>query len=335
MGITIGQIVAAERVRADGAVLDCGPDVTCVTAPGRLTVVVAAGHRPRGSAVRDAERLVWCKHFPPDVDLTTPTVVYVCLPEGWLFLGPVRLLSTERRDGRLQRVELMFEKMLSDELLDRVRPTPLAPEPPDMSWLDLLPGDPRAAMAQFVSDWFPETETTDPVAVEPAVLSRFQDRASMFLHPISRIVRDRPDGLVVFGQESDGVFDMLFDPDDPDSAVYYEGRGDDLLQERESVPGFLMLFVLSRAVSDGPYGGFAFADAEKVRRVVAPLRQVPLRPLRFPVPRTETYAGPGIVVQTGPTEDDADMFEIYVGARNPAYLRPLRDVGLIWTYLSV
>ncbi len=34
-----------------------------------------------------------------------------------------------------------------------------------------------------------------------------------------------------------------------------------------------------------------------------PLTRVPLRPLRFPCPATETYAGPGIVVQIGDSPD--------------------------------
>jgi len=83
---------------------------------------------------------------------------------------------------------------------------------------------------------------------------------------------------------------------------------------------------------DGPLGGMAFANREQVQRIIAPLRPVPLRPLRWPCEQTRSYAGPGTVLQIG--DDNEDWFEVYVGVRHRALLLPLRVHGLDWEHFT-
>lgn len=189
---------------------------------------------------------------------------------------------------------------------------------PDLTWLDLLPGDPQGARERFTADWFPDGP------------DGFETRGSVFLHRVSRPRPDRADGLVEFGQESDGVFTLLHGPSGTNPDVYYEGLGDGLLAEREPLDGYLMLFALTRAALDGPFSGMAFTDEKQLQEVVGPLRQVPLRPLRWPCPETDTYAGPGLVVLAGAAEPGSGVFEVYVGASHPDFLDPLRDLDLSW-----
>ncbi|GLW34517.1 hypothetical protein Areg01_74540 [Actinoplanes regularis] len=334
----VGQSFALTQVDSllgDGAtVLDGGADVTYVSAPGELAIIVASGYRPDGSGVRSADDLVLREPFPAGVEFASAITAFARLPDGLLCLGPVRPGSLERQGGRLREVGLWFDNPLSYELLDRVRPTSPAPEPPSLGWLDLLPDDPLGAMEQFAAGWFPGTEPSREVSIVSPALGRFHrtpgNCGSVFLYPSSRTDHDRADGLVAFGQESDGVFQLLFEAAGVNPAVYYEGLGDGLVAEREPLHGFLLLFVLARAALDGPYDGLAFADAHQVRRLVEPLRRVPLRPLRWPGPRTHTYVGPGLVVQAGPTEDGSEVFEVYAGASHPAFLRPLRHLDLAW-----
>jgi hypothetical protein len=224
---------------------------------------------------------------------------------------------------------------------DPARAVPVAgdgPVPPDPAWLDLLPGDPLGAMERFAAGWFPDAGPSQEISIVSPVLGRFHRTpghcGSVFLYPASRTDRDRADGLVVFGQEGDGVFRLLFEEADANPPVYYEGLREEMVAEREPLHGFLLLFVLARAALDGPFGGMAFADARQFRKVVEPLRRVPLRPLRWPSPRTDTYVGPGLVVQAGPSDNGPGVFEIYVGARHPAHLSPLRELNLDWEFLN-
>ena len=124
----------------------------------------------------------------------------------------------------------------------------------------------------------------------------------------------------------------LIDPAKGDPLVYYDGLGDQLLAEREPLSGFRLLFVLARVAMDGPLGGTAFADREQAQRIVAPLRPVPLRPLRWPYERTRIFACPGVVVQIG--DDNEDWLEVYVGVRHRAMLLPLREQSLDWEHFT-
>lgn len=72
----------------------------------------------------------------------------------------------------------------------------------------------------------------------------------------------------------------------------------------------------------------AFVDQAQARRITAPLRRVPLRPLRWPSARSRLYAGPDTIALVG--ADDTDWFEVYVGTRSRSSLRRLRKLGLDW-----
>jgi hypothetical protein len=137
-----------------------GPDAEILKSPdtvvatGRETVVVVA---ERG--VRTSEDLVVSGPFPARVAarLTAepqPNVLaWARLPEGCLALGTARVVRAGTRRGALQDLALYLEAPLPYELLDRVRPTDPPPEQLGAGWLDLLPGDPVAALEEFVADW--------------------------------------------------------------------------------------------------------------------------------------------------------------------------------------
>jgi hypothetical protein len=137
-----------------------------------------------------------------------------------------------------------------------------------------------------------------------------------------------PDGMVEFGTENQGSVWWLFDPAKPDPPVYLCGMEDGPTLEGEPLSGFLLLFALREAHLAAPYGGWAFADEAQTRRLTQGLAQVPLRPLVWPSDPTQLLVGPGLIAEVGRAGDDE--FEVYVGSRHRAALRPLRNLGLRW-----
>ncbi|GGN41343.1 hypothetical protein FHR83_002956 [Actinoplanes campanulatus] len=212
-----------------------------------------------------------------------------------------------------------------------------APGQPSLDWLDLLPADPLVALDRFVTGWFADEPPGVPASWGPPSLREFHRIAAGrdAVHGQSaKIAREpfgdpRPDGLIPFGHESDGVFRLLLDPSEPDPPVFYDYDGD-LVPERDRLSAFLLHFVLARAALDGPVGGFALCTAEEATRMTAGLTRVPLRPLSWPGVAMHTYAGPGLVIHTGPQDDSGDHHEFYVGARHRALLRPLRPHNPVW-----
>ena len=316
-----------------GAVFAAGPDAT---------VVITAG-------LRNAEDLTVAGPFPRLVEgrLTAgdglPLHVFARLAEGCLALGTARVSELGRRRGVLHRLDLRLDTPLPEHLLS-VAGT--AVEPPGTDWLGLLPGDPVKALEQFVAEWYagipPGTQV--PSHGQPGPLRAFHRAAAGrpevyggSLHVHERPVPGGPGGMPVVGAGADGTFDLLIEPDGNDPAVFYRGLSDQPLRERERLSGYLMLMVLARAAMDRPpdglaEGGMAFADRAQARRIVAPLRRVPLRPLRWPCAKSRLYAGPGTVVLLG--ADDADWFEVYVGTRHRSVLRRLRKIGLDWEHFD-
>jgi hypothetical protein len=331
-------------VSADDAAYALGPDT--------IVIVVEGGDRPSGRGVRTTRDIALLGPFPNAVDERfsgeRPPVLFAFarLAEGCLALGTVRVTTLVHLHGRLQEVGLYMETPLPYDLLDRVRPTGPPPAQPGLEWLGLVPADPLAALERFVAGWHahvpPASRRPAPSGIVlPEPLRVFHRAAagraevygsSVRIYPAPETDSDWPAGMVAFGQEGDGVFTLLMDSAASDPMVYYAGLGDQILAEREPLSGFLLLFVLARAAMEGPFGGMAFVDREQARRIVAPLRPVPLRPLRWPGKQTHFFAGPGIMVQIA--DDNDDWLEVYVGARHRALLRPLRELGLDWEHFT-
>jgi hypothetical protein len=312
-----------------GATLLAGTDADFAVGPDTVVVIGASE-----SASPKGEEMVLPGPFPELIEerlagVLRPAVrAFARMPEGCLALGVAQAPELSYRRGTLHDIRLRFETPIPLDLLDQVTP--------GVDWLDLVTDDPIRAMEQFIAGWYAEIPGSPPpvVAGQPAALRAFHRAAAgrpevyglstqIFPEPIA----GRPDGLLTFGQEGDGVFTLLIDDDD-DPRVYYDGLSDRLLPERDRLGGYLLHAALARAAMDGPLGGMAFVDRPQARRVIAPLRPVPLRPLRWPSLFTRCYAGPGMVVVIG--EDEADWYEMFVGVRHPGLLRRLRKLGLDW-----
>ncbi|WP_285474776.1 hypothetical protein [Actinoplanes sp. NBRC 101535] len=267
-----------------------------------------------------------------------PVVAFARLPEGCLALGGARVVRMGHRRGVLHDLGLYLDAPLTYDLLDRVRPTAPPPAQPDVDWVELLPGEPEAALQQFVAGWYGDLPAAaTPAGDGPEPLRAFYRAAAgrpevygvstrIWPEPISS--PELPEGTLGFGQEGDGVFTLLMEEGARNPPVYYHGLSDRPLRERERLAGYLLLSALSHAAMDSSPGGMAFVDKAQVKRIVAPLRKVPMKPMRWPSARSRFYVGPGIVVLVG--DDDADWYEVYVGARHRSLLRRLRKLGLDW-----
>ncbi|MCW2139232.1 hypothetical protein BXY51_003793 [Actinoplanes cyaneus] len=328
--IELGSVVAEPEALAlagPGATLLTGADAAF--AIGTDTIVVVT------PAAGDAGELTLPGPFPDVVEqrlaavLRPPVRAFARLPDGCLALGVARSAELGYRRGALHDIRLTFEAPVPPGLLGRVAP--------GLDWLAQVGSDPAGAMERFIAGWYQDVPMSGayPVVTGPPALQAFYRAAAgrpEVLGSSSRIlpepVAGRPDSLITFGQEGDGVFTLVMEPDEQDPRIWYDGLSDTLLEERERLSGHLLQSTLARAAMDGPLGGMAFVDRPQARRVVAPLRRVPLRPMRWPSLVTRCYAGPGTVVLLG--EDDADWFEMFVGVRHPGLLRRLRKLGLDW-----
>jgi hypothetical protein len=312
-----------------------GPGATLLTGDGAAyavgsdTIVVITP--PTGSAAE----ITLPGPFPELVEqrlggVLRPAVqAFTRLPQGCLTLGVARSTELGYRRGALHDIRLTFESPVPADLLGRVTP--------GLGWLEQVGSDPVSAMRRFIGDWYddvPPRAVLPDVEAPPPLQAFYRAAAGRAeVHGVSSVVLPqpiggRPDGLLTFGHEGDGVFTLVMEPDEKDPRIWYDGLSDRLLPERERLSGYLLQATLARAAMDGPLGGMAFVDRPQARRIIAPLRRVPLRPMRWPCLFSRCYAGPGTIVLIG--EDDTDWFEMYVGVRHPGLLRRLRKLGLDW-----
>lgn len=341
---------------AQAQVLPAG-DVSYVVGPSATLVIVQAGDRPDGSAVQNSDDLTLHEPFPEGVEARLasselPRLGFVRLPEGFMPLGELRHAVSRhapgaiaenspfpyRLPGELSFCQLHIADRLPFHVLDRVRPIPQHPLP-SLNWLRFLPHDRVAALREFVAGWYadipPGDETpadVDPPLPEPllAFYRAAAGREEVYgLHNqlyTADELEDEDDGLVQFGAENQGVFVMLLDPTEADPTVQYSGLHAE--HEREPLSAFLLQFLLCEASYSSPFGGFATVAAEQARRLVEPLHQVPLQPMRWPGDPTQHFVAPGLVVATAASPDGS--VEIYAGSRYRSALRPLRDSDFTW-----
>ncbi|WP_406065294.1 hypothetical protein [Micromonospora sp. NBC_00860] len=334
-----------------------GGDVSFVVGPSATLVIVQAGDRPDGSAVQNFDDLALHGPFPEGVEARLagselPRLGFVRLPEGFMSLGELRHAVSRhepgdiaedspfpyRLPGKLSFCQLHITDRLPFYVLDRVRPTSQHPLP-GLNWLGFLPYDGVAALGEFVADWYADVPRGDDALgdvdrVLPEPLLAFYRAAAgreevYGLHNqlyTADELEDEDDGLVQFGAESQGVFAMLLDPTEADPTVQYSGLH--AKHEREPLSAFLLQFLLCEASYSSPFGGFATVAAEQARRLVEPLHQVPLQPMRWPGDPTQHYVAPGLVVTTAACPDGS--VEVYAGSRYRSALRLLRAPDFIW-----
>jgi hypothetical protein len=320
--------------------------VTYVVGPSATLIIVEAGDRPDGNAVMSADTLVLHAPFPEEAAArlekwNLPKLGFVRVPQGCVPLGELGSWQSSSRQverggpWRLMDIELRSRHRLDFDVLDRVRSTFEQPLP-DIDWLRLLHLDPIEAMDRYVAGWYadippaqhwsgyPGRDLPEPlVAFYRAAAGRpdvygVQNR----IFPADELV-DEDDGLLTFGAENQGVFEMMMDPTERDPRVLCAGWSEEY--EREPLSSFLLQFLLIEAAGASPFGGSAKVTAEQAARLVEDLSQVPLQPLRWPI-------APGLVVMTSEYPDGS--VEVYAGSRHRGALRPLREPGFAWQHFD-
>jgi hypothetical protein len=323
--------------------------VTYVVGPSAMLIIVEAGDRPDANAVTNADFLLLHAPFPEEAEarLQTwdlPKLGFVRVPEGYLPLGELGSSRSSRRrvepGGRslLLDIELRIRRRLNCDVLDRVRSTPEQPLP-DIDWLRLLHLDPIEAMSRYVAGWYadippaqhwsgyPGRDLPEPlVAFYRAAAGRpevygVQNR----IFPVDELV-DEEDGLLTFGAENQGVFEMIMDPTERDPRVLCAYWSEEY--EREPLSRFLLQFLLVEAAGASRFLAYAKVTAEQAAHMLEPLSQVPLQPLRWPIDPTRFAVAPGLVVMTAEYPDGSA--EVWAGSRHRRALRPLREPGFAW-----
>ncbi|MCP2322261.1 hypothetical protein HDA40_000768 [Hamadaea flava] len=345
-----------------------------------MVIILEPGDRPDGTAVQSADEIALRGEPIPieaglAIDRRSATglrfVGFVRLAEGCLPLGPLEFLCSWQS---FERPELMaycgmkIVNRLPFDLLDLVRPVVRSQHLPDLGWVTLLPGDPVAALRAFVDTWYADVPSatgepaSSPVPL-PAPLNEFYRVAAgrnSILSGVNEVLaadkvrtadhdpfdgwQPVPDGLIVVGTNLATEWGIAIDPAQPDPQVLYLGVADEPVVEREPLSAYLMQHVLVNVTRTLPFHASAEVTAEQARRLVEPLRRVPLRPMRWPRDETSLYVGSGLVVAVcaGPqaqprsawsareAKDDGDLCEIMVGAIDRSVLLPMREPGFEW-----
>ncbi|WP_250029566.1 hypothetical protein [Paractinoplanes maris] len=346
---------ALARAGADAIVVRT-PAVTYAVGSTDLVLVIEPGDRPDDTGVSDFETVALHAPFPEVVENwfdAGPAQGFVVwgfarLAHGCVALGPLHVgmrgstRTHATAPARLTRARLSLRERMPFPLLDQVRPTAGSPAP-SLTWLDLVPADPAGALRAFVDTWFadvPQITTgveAAPVAVPAALRELYRAAAGRpevlgrqnHIHLPGALRPDPETGLVEFGTEGQGGFSLLMDSVGDDPRVWYSGRADDLIPERERLSAFLLQVVLTEQAYAAPYGGFAHLDRAGARKFVGRLRRVSLRPARWPTDQTFHYVGADGFLAV--VAVDGDEVEVHVGARHRSALRGLRGPGFTWS----
>jgi len=265
------------------------------------------------------------------------------LPSGCLYLGIGKPGQGDYRDGVLFSAKLTIDPELTNDLLDRVRPSTEPNALPDLMWLASVKSSPTTALKQFVEGWIPETaEDLGDLATNtwdlPAPLAEFYrlarrrptllGRQNFIRRPEEWEAAD--DGLVLFGDENQGCFAWLFSPSQADPEVWIDRDGKGLRREHEPMSGFLLQFALYETMMNAHYTALCSElSAEHVTDVTAALTPLPWEPWRWPNDSTRFFVAPGIVATV--TQRRNGNFSVWAGAVHRAVLRPFGALGIPWT----
>lgn len=330
--------------------------VTYVVGPSAMLVIVDAGDRPDGNAVQSADSLTLHAPFPDAaetwLDSTGALFGFVRVSEGYVPLGKLARSESRRQlidgegkawpfGGRASRTwcRLRIANKLGFDVLDQIRPMVRQPLP-GVDWLRWVGHDPVTALRDFIAGWYADIPPSGHAFREPADLVLPEPLIAFYRAAAGRqevyggqnkllpagMLRFEHDGRLVFGSENQGVFDLLLNPAESDPMVEYAGIN--VEHEREPLSAFLLQFLLCEASVSSPFRAFATVTGEQASRLVEPLDQVPLAPMRTPVDPTQHYVAPGLVIATSTYPDGSVRVE--PGSRHRSGLRPTRDTGIVW-----
>ncbi|WP_285530006.1 hypothetical protein [Streptomyces lavendulae] len=347
----VGDSVSAGSFEVGGAGIVMGRAGT--------VIIVEAGDSPARSGVWSAEavRLIGPAPVPVTERLmgspraadegSLPIHIAVRLGGEALYLGTAKVSRAGTSDGVLTDCELRFEAPLSRQLLNRVRPPLPAVDLPGLEWLSNVNGDRAAALEQFITGWYPGTDTTEP----PATSAPWSCLPAG-LRQLYRLAKQRPGALgaqnsilaepdlhtdhlgemLVFAVENQGGFfwSLLWTLDGPeaDPTVWFREFDEEPIAEQEPLSGFLIQFSLFEAVMSAEYWALPRRlTAAQVARLTEALHLVPLRPF-WPWVPTRFYVAPGLVVHVG--SEDGEGFDVRAGASHRSALAPLAGLSVDW-----
>ncbi|TXS52784.1 hypothetical protein [Streptomyces sp. t39] len=350
---------------AGGGVIGCETDGAVVLLGDAATVIIADARDGLGvSGVWSSRRLHLYGPFVDDVGLRLfghpwgdpgsswtqrpdprPVHLLTRLPEGCVYLGVARQGAGQARytDGSLTHAALTIEPELPSDLLNRVRP-PAEPEAlADLGWLARVHTSPLEALTEFVEGWIPETgedlgELTRGACNVPPPLAEFcrlARRRPALLGVQNRLRtpsswRAARDGLIAFGDESQGGFTWLFDPSRSDPEVWIDQDGHEPRREHQPMSGFLLQFALFETMRNAPYvAQRSDLAAEHVDKVTTALTPVPWEPWRWPNDSTRFHVAPGLIAET--TDQWHGNTSVWAGAVHRSVLKPLGQLGIPWT----
>ncbi|MET8829409.1 hypothetical protein ABZX40_26145 [Streptomyces sp. NPDC004610] len=336
---------------------------TVVIGDAGTVVVVAAGDRPGGSGVWNAEEVRIVGPAPAPVrqrlldplaergatGTESPVHLLARVPEGsvlYLGTGRVTQAGTTLPPGSPEAVltdcAFRLETPLSASALARVRPPLPAPELPGVEWLGEVNGDRASALARFLTTWYPPTPpggTTPPSPPGlPRPLRHFHELAhdrplalgtQNALFPPVRLRTD-PDGTLDIGTENQGIFtwSLRRPHDSPDPTVWFETDDGTLVPEAEPLSGFLLQFALYEAATSADYLALPHEPTpEQIERLTRDLHPVPLAPF-LPSYPTRFYVAPGLVLHLADAGDG--YISAWAGATHRAALAPLTGTDTDW-----
>jgi hypothetical protein len=326
--------------RVGGARMVCGAAATVLITQAHDDLATSGVRNSRTFELVDAA-LDDSGDWPPVPN--RPVLLFVVVRDGIVYLGQGQWSRWGSGcDGGFSAA-LDVRPPVPQTVLDRVRPPqPVGPVPGN-DWLDLVLDDPQAALAQFVTGWYPtgrDTPAADlPPAGRPVIpppLARFHRLAAdyprilgvqNFIEPWEKL-SPRPGALMQIAVENQGCWGWLVDPSGPDPAVWV--HHDDLTPmelEHEPLSSWLLQFVLAEAACGRPYGAFATqVPKPQVDDLTRTVRRVPMRASRWSGFAASFYVAPGLVVKVAGDEH----VWVVAAAKHRALLQPLVSAGIDW-----
>lgn len=323
-----------------------------------MVIIAEASDSPVGGGVWSAEELRLIGPAPTPImerlmgspwgadESSLPIHVAVRLEGEVLYLGTATVSQAGTSDGVLTDCKLRFEAPLSRQLLNRVRPPLPAVDLPGLEWLGNVNGDRAAALEQFITGWYPDTDPTErPATGSPSSLPdglrhlyRLAKQRPCALGTQNRILpeselhTDHLGEMLVFGVENQGGFfwSLLWTLDGPeaDPTVWFREFDEEPIAEQEPLSGFLIQFSLFEASMSADYRALPRRlTATQVAQLTETLNLVPLRPF-WPWAPTHFYVAPGLVVHV--SSEDGEEFEAWAGASHRSALAPLADLPVDW-----
>jgi hypothetical protein len=252
--------------------------------------------------------------------------------EGALYLGTARVL----RRGQLALTEPLDEPTWRDLVARANAPPPPAPEEAVAALTSSSTTAARiAAMRVFAERWYGCDASAPPLACEAP-------EALRVLHGLAKghavcaqnklVSADElraEDGKLVFYVENQGVCSWATEPVGDDPAVYVRASewNAPWKHESDALSAFLVQMLFHEATFGAPFGashdGLDARGLARLKKRVAPL---PLRP--WAASKTQFLGSGGVI---GFVYPDADVFSVWLGAKERVRFEPLEDLVRDWT----